>query len=213
MENLLNVLFPPKCVFCNKTGSVFCPTCLAQCQILEQNLYFLHIRASNKKINVWSPFDYDGNVRQCIKLSKYGARRFAALKTLSELGALYTHNMGIRFDDFIVVPIPLNKRKYRSRGFNQAEIIAEILANKFKLKLNASILKRSKNTEVQFKFNRKARFENLKNAFEANPLAKSQKILLVDDICTTGATLSEAASVLYKCGAEDVRAYTLSRRL
>lgn len=229
MENLLDALFPPKCLFCRENiGAVFCLECLKKCTMLENNIYFVYLKSTsmrlrdanppmkdlNNKLEVFSPFDYDGDVRQCIKYSKYGARQFSALKTLSVLGINYTFNLNKKYEDFVAVPIPLNKRKFRSRGFNQAEVIAKVLADKFKLPLSDKILLRTKETETQFKFNREQRYENMENAFGiCNENAKGKKILLVDDICTSGATLAEASSVLYKGGAEEVRAFTLSRRL
>lgn len=168
----------------------------------------------NNKLEVFSPFDYDGDVRQCVKYSKYGGRQFAALRILSTLGINYTFNLNQKYDGFVIVPIPLNKRKFRSRGFNQAEVIAKILADKYKLQLSNKILLRTKETETQFKFTREQRYQNMENAFDSNKEnVKDKKILLVDDICTSGATLAEASSVLYKAGAEEVKAFTLSRRL
>jgi predicted amidophosphoribosyltransferase len=129
MENLLNTLFPPKCLFCKSTkGTVFCSECLKKCQVLENNIYFIYLKKLGKRLEVFSPFDYDGYVRQCIKYAKYGGRQFTSLKILSVYGVNFTFNLNHSMEGFEIVPIPLNKRKYRSRGFNQAEVIAKILA-------------------------------------------------------------------------------------
>jgi ComF family protein len=211
----LDLLFPPTCLFCRKTlGTVFCRNCLETAPVLEQNRFFINIPGLARKLEVFSPFDYDGQVRMCIKYSKYGAKQFMALKILSLAAVEFTVQLNVDFNGFTVVPIPLNPRKFRSRGFNQAEIIGEILAQSQKIPINRSLLKRSKITTSQFENSRKARYKNLKGAFSVSKEGcRSKKILLVDDICTSGATLSEACRTLYLSGVSEVKAFTLSRRL
>jgi competence protein ComFC len=213
MENLLNLFFPDKCLFCYKVGSLFCRNCLEHCEPLKNNRYFLTEDPKGLSLEVFSCFIYDDIVRQCIKKAKYGARRFAALKTLSRLGAAYTYNLGVRYQGYVAVPIPLNIKKARVRGFNQAEIIAKITGQKFGIKTDCTLLYRSKDTDVQYNFDRKQRFLNLKGVFRGNPgKVRGKRVLLVDDICTSGATLLEAAKTIKGCGAAEVKGYTLSRK-
>ncbi|HLC93709.1 MAG TPA: phosphoribosyltransferase family protein [Patescibacteria group bacterium] len=214
MDKLLETIFSQKCLFCKKPGGLFCEYCLASCQPLETYNYGLYIRTINKKLDVFSTYDYDGNVRVCIKESKYGTKQFAALKKLTYKGIACLDKYPSFYKGFVVAPIPLNIRKFRSRGFNQAEIIAKILAGACGLPYDARILQRGKQTEVQYKYGREARFENVRGAFTADSAkTKDKQILLVDDICTTGATFTEAAKTLYEAGAYKVRCYSLSRRI
>ena len=213
MENLLNLFFTDKCLFCYKAGSLFCRNCLEHCEPLENSRYFLTEGPGDLPLEVFSCFVYDSIVRQCIKKAKYGARRFAALKTLSHLGASYAYNLGARYQGYTAVPIPLIIKKARIRGFNQAEIIAKITTRKFGIKTDCSLLYRYKDTQVQYNFDRKQRFLNLKDVFRGNPgKIRGKKILLIDDICTSGATLLEAAKIMKRCGAVEVKGYTLSRK-
>lgn len=217
MYNLLNTLFPPKCLFCNRVvGTVFCAECLEKCTLLEHNICRLRVKNGKFHIEVFSPFEYEGVVRECIKKSKYGPKFFSTLDILAKLGIYYTTNVHQNYEGFVVVPIPLNKRKYRVRGFNQAELIAKILSTQFKLRLETNLLIRSKQTETQYKFGREERFVNVKGAFKVNKerlkSIKESKILLIDDICTTGATLSEAALTFKNTCDKEVKAFTLSRR-
>jgi competence protein ComFC len=214
MENLLKVFFPAKCLFCYREGSVFCRNCLEHCELLENNFYVIKSPLrSGITLKVFSCFKYDGVVRNCIKRSKYGARQFSALKILSATGVTFAYNLGLRYQDFSAIPIPLSKGKQRIRGFNQADVIAECVSKKFSLKTEKSLLIRAKDTNVQYGQNRNDRFQNLKHAFRTDPKqVRNRKFLLVDDICTSGATLLEAAYTLKTNGAKEVQALTLSRK-
>ncbi len=216
MEKLLNTLFPPKCIFCHKsTGSIFCGNCLEKVTRLEASTYFINTKTQHP-LKVFSAFEYDGVVRECIKFSKYGARQFSALKTLTDLAVQYTYNLGKKFDNCVFVPIPLNRRKYRIRGFNQAELIAKKVALRYHGRVDENLLVRAKETKEQFRFSKEERLRNVEGAFEVGSRyqgnSEKEPVILVDDICTTGATLLEAAKTVKGAGYSMVSAFTLSRR-
>ncbi|OGE81063.1 MAG: hypothetical protein A2826_00670 [Candidatus Doudnabacteria bacterium RIFCSPHIGHO2_01_FULL_43_23] len=108
--------------------------------------------------------------------------------------------------NFVIVPVPLHKTRKRFRGFNQSEILAQVVAEKFRLTQKNLLLQRSKNTSPQTKLDRNQRKQNILGAItaEQKDYIKDKKILLIDDIATTGATLNECAKVLKKYGAREV---------
>ncbi len=113
----------------------------------------------------------------------------------------------------VLVPIPLHYKRLRKRGYNHAELLAEGLSRKLKLKV-AEILDRTKETKSQFGLNLKDRKENLKDAFSILPnipITQRPNILLVDDILTSGSTLLEAARILKREGVKKVWGLTLAR--
>lgn len=114
----------------------------------------------------------------------------------------------------IVIPIPLHSKKQRSRGFNQAAVLAKELAKLLNLSVNEKILRRTHATNPQKKLDPRRRKENIITAFEVDDRARSlvdgKKILLIDDIYTTGSTIDEAAKILKKAGAEKVYYLTIS---
>ena len=117
-------------------------------------------------------------------------------------------------DANIVVPVPLSKKRLLERGFNQAEVLAGILSAEFGLEIDAQSLARKIHTPVhRAAMDRRARELTVENAFEvARPkLIKNKKILLVDDVFTSGATASYCAKALKKRGAEKVYVLTLAR--
>lgn len=112
----------------------------------------------------------------------------------------------------ILLPIPLHPKRLRKRGYNHAQLLAESLSEKLKLRL-IEVLQRTKDTKSQFGLKLKDRKENIKDAFILNSkfIIRDSNIFLVDDILTTGSTLLEAARILKKNGAKKVWGLTLAR--
>jgi len=117
---------------------------------------------------------------------------------------------GRRFD--FIVPVPLHPTRKRERGFNQAELLARALNRATGIRLHRA-LQRTRYTTTQTQFDRAERMENLKGAFRLRRGSNVQdlRVLLVDDVLTTGSTLSECASVLKAAGAVSVHAATAAR--
>ncbi|MBI2620939.1 ComF family protein [candidate division WWE3 bacterium] len=162
---------------------------------------------------VFSCFIYDGAVAECIKRAKFGEKEFAVLKKLTVEGARWAKKTGVVYKNLVVVPIPLSNRKLRERGFNQSSIISEVVTKEFSLEIRSDLLARIKDTVSQSKSGKVERQINLAGAFKARSLNSSEnRILLVDDVCTTGATILEASKALYEAGAHEVFCFTLSRR-
>ncbi|HEY0459350.1 MAG TPA: hypothetical protein VGC97_09460 [Pyrinomonadaceae bacterium] len=116
----------------------------------------------------------------------------------------------------LIIPVPLSKKRFLERGFNQAEVLAEILAKKFNLKIDKQSLARTVHTPVhRAAMDRRARELTVENAFEVErpKLVKGEKILLIDDVFTSGATSSVCAKALKKKGADKVYVLTLARAI
>ena len=117
---------------------------------------------------------------------------------------------GRRFD--LIVPVPLHPARQRERGFNQATLLAELLAPRVAVPLR-SVLERIRYTKTQTAYDRAERMENLRDAFRLrkNMNVRQLHVLLIDDVLTTGSTLSECARVLKEAGAISVYAATAAR--
>jgi len=176
---------------------------------------FFTLTSSQAKqpLKVFSYFVYETKIRECIKYSKYSKKQFAVLREVTKYALVDLLKRKKEFPHSFVVPIPLSSQKQRSRGFNQAEIIASIFAKGYGLSMQNSILTRQKDTEAQHRLNKEKRLENMKGVFAVPETVKGHTFILVDDICTTGATLIESANAFYEKGAKEVIAFTLSRRL
>jgi ComF family protein len=118
-----------------------------------------------------------------------------------------------QLEDFTLVPVPISANKFCRRGFNQAEILAEMLSRKSGLALHHG-LKKVKDTLPQSQLNKEQRRRNLKGSFEWISREKApEKVVLVDDIYTTGETLAACARILKLRGTESVLGWTLFRTL
>lgn len=163
---------------------------------------------------------YDGGLRELIHLLKYQQVRPAAAvlgRMLSE--AVSGLEPGWTQNPVLVVPVPLHARKLRQRGFNQSELIArhvlKLGAGSGRLVLRSRILERRRETQSQIGLTRHQRRENLRGSFAvARPEEiAGREILLVDDVFTTGTTVSECARVLQRAGASKVFVATVARTL
>jgi ComF family protein len=110
-----------------------------------------------------------------------------------------------------IVPVPVTIKRLRERGFNQSLLIARVLEKESKVPLLMDTLLKKKETPPQIGLSAKERLLNLKNAFEVKGNIKGLRLLLVDDVMTTGATVTECSKVLMKAGAEEVIVLTLAR--
>ena len=113
-----------------------------------------------------------------------------------------------------IVPIPLSRKRFLERGFNQAEVLASLIAKKFRIPLRKNILRRKEHTPMhRAAMDRKAREMTVKNAFEVDPTTDiaGANIILVDDVLTSGSTASTCAKVLKAKGADHVYILTLAR--
>jgi len=162
---------------------------------------------------------YEGGLRDLIHLLKYDHVRPAA----AVLGRMLAEAIGDLSFDFkngavIVVPVPLFAKKFRQRGFNQAELVAQSALKVLrggKFELNVNVLQRQRETQSQIGLSRHQRRENMRGAFAVvNPAEIANRdVLLADDVLTTGTTAAECARVLHRAGASKVYVATVARTL
>lgn len=148
---------------------------------------------------------YSGALAEAINLFK-----FSGLKRLAKpLGRLLI-GMDIPECDGIV-PVPLSTKGLRERGFNQTLLISKVLSRELRIPVYMDMLLKGKDTPPQIGLSAKERVKNLKNAFEVHGKINNLKLLLLDDVMTTGATVRECSKKLVKAGAKDVIVITLAR--
>jgi competence protein ComFC len=113
----------------------------------------------------------------------------------------------------VIVPVPLHPARRRERGYNQAELIARPLSRKLSLPLRAYLLVRTKPRPPRLLLSRRERWESVRGAYEMRKGAQVDKlrVLLIDDVCTTGATLDACARALKRAGAKSVTGLTVAR--
>ncbi|MEO5855181.1 MAG: ComF family protein [Chthoniobacterales bacterium] len=229
---LISLLYPPACAVCSapvgfddylcgdcapkapKIKPPFCATCSAPFDgaITET---FSCANCAGRDLHFAAAvavYRSRGVVRKLIHEFKYGPRIYLRHPVADWLIATLDDPRlsGRRFD--LVVPVPLHSARKRERGFNQAELLAGLLAAQAGLTLS-SALERIRYTTTQTAFDRTERMENLHDAFRLRKKAdvRGLRVLLIDDVMTTGSTLSECARVLKAGGAVSVHAATAAR--
>ncbi len=162
---------------------------------------------------------YEGGLRELIQLLKYQRVRPAASVLGRMLAEAIDDLQPFFAADPIVIPVPLHHRKLRERGFNQSETIAsaavKLLQARFSLQLKPDLLERRRQTQSQTGLSRHQRRENMRGAFvlTEREQIKGRDVLLIDDVFTTGTTVSECARVLRRAGASKVYVATVARTL
>lgn len=149
-------------------------------------------------------FPYTGKIKKSIlNMKLHNKRRNADFFSAAMTAVLKEELEHWEID--VIVPIPLHPKKRRCRGFNQAELLAVPLGEALKIPVIPDLLKKKEETSEQKELDRKSRQKNLKKAFKIGPYdVKLSRVLLVDDIFTTGSTVDAAAAVLKEAGAEAV---------
>lgn len=211
---LLEIIWPTKCVSCGKSGKLVCDKCFLKIKIEK--------KASDQKINfiksLYVATDLDQVVLQrCIYYYKYHGVREVGIY-LNEVFGQYLNNLQDNFFDLScydgVVCVPLSKRRYRYRGFNQSEILAKYVSHYLEIDFLPNILKRKYSNKNQVDLDPARRLLNVKDkiSFSDDYSLKDKTILLIDDIVTTGSTLAECARVLKKHGAKRVDGLVLAKK-
>jgi len=235
---LADMLFPSRCALCGTTdhaasegGNAYCPDCIEQltpqpvnrCQrcaaeigpFAKSDKGCTHCRNRTLRFNTVVCLGmYEGALRKALLAAKWS---FSAVRMRS-LGSLLANRRSAELNEMPfdrIVPIPQHWRQRIVRNFNPAWIIANELGSQLNVKCDMHLLKRTLQTRPQKRVSVKQRFENQSGALAvAHPHAvQGERILIVDDVLTTGATCSEAAKVLKIAGAKSCTVAVLARVL
>lgn len=221
-DQFLSLLFPPRCVGCRRTGAWLCVECLDQIPLVEPPFCArcgdrvvadgLCARCQSSPLQIErirSAAYFEGVLRKAMHGFKY-RRRTALTGPLGGLMAACWAQHSMPVD--VIVPVPLHAARLRQRGYNQAALLAREMARRVGLVVDERTLVRQRATAPQIKLDARQRKDNVRDAFycSSNALA-GRRVLLIDDVCTTGATLEACAVALYEGGARSVQALTLAR--
>ena len=200
---LLDLFFPPKCPFCGKVldHAGICPACEKALPWTEEGA---GVRELSGGVRCAAPLWYEGKVREGLLRFKFQGARAAA----GPLGELVARCAAERFSGAfdVVTWVPVSRRRLRSRGYDQARLLAESACRLWEVRPEQLLQKITDNPAQSGLTEEAARRANVLGVYEAAEPERIQgyRILLVDDICTTGATLAECARTLRDAGAADV---------
>jgi ComF family protein len=221
---ILNLFFPQFCLNCNREGSYLCEDCKSLLEIETTHQKYRALPPAGGLKDLYFPLSYQNSLmKKLTRKFKYKPFIKELSKPLASL--IITHFQlldnkpdfllsGSRLkSDFRLIPVPLDRKRLKWRGFNQAEEIGKELSKFFKIPLASNVLFKIKGTFPQVELSEEARKENIKGAFlvKNGEAIREKKILLVDDICTTGSTMTECARLLRATGAKEVIGIVIAR--
>lgn len=238
VSGLLDLVYPPRCLVCNRwlSQGALCGACVADIVVLEPP--FCHrcgvpigeghrlcepCEAGEVPPFAWSQTlgRYGGRLRDAIHRFKYDGKTALALplgKLLADSldappSPLLRSSQGESLTFDVVVPVPLHPARYRQRGFNQSELLAKIVAQQRGWLLDTQGLQRVRRTRPQANLVRTDRVHNVLDAFTCQPLQRyaGKSVLIIDDVLTTGSTMREVARTIQEAGAERVCIVALAR--
>ncbi len=197
---ILDWIYKKKCYFCksSKESIRMCSKCYEKLMSLP-----LHVNRIIDGVNVYCAGIYSKELQQLIRGLKYHRQR-----DLAYFQAKFMYDFWKQLNikgDFQVVPVPLHKNRLKKRKYNHMELVAEEFCSLTGFEPNFSLIKRVKDTKPQYKLTKKERLQNLNNAFKIDKSKlKDKKILLIDDICTTGSTFEEMIAECHKNNIYDI---------
>lgn len=204
-ERLLDFIFPKFCFGCKKEGTFLCEDCLEVVDIFKEQIKF----RDEFLDDLFAAAPYSNFLlKRLILALKYEPFVKDLAKELAKI--LISHlkilEKDSSFSNFLLLPVPLDKKRMRWRGFNQSEEIGKEIAKELKIQLISDCLIKVKHTFPQVELKEEERRKNLKDAFlvKKKEIVLGREILLIDDVFTTGTTLRECAKVLKKAGAKKV---------
>lgn len=208
---MLDFLFPKECLVCTKTGLWLCKTCQKNLQATLPNCYICKKLSNDfkthkectkentlsKVITLWK---YNECSRKLVHNFKYKHR----FRVANFLYCLFEKKLeNINFENSLVIPLPSHNKKIRERGFNPPQVICDLISQKFEINVNSKIVFKERENFSQAKLTYEKRESNVKNAYsikkeEVKKIEKYTRIIIIDDILTTGATIGEVAKVIKK---------------
>ncbi len=219
---LIDLLFPPRCGGCQAAGSLWCEACRAAvkpivppwCEKCGEPFVTERLCANCRAYpleieKIRSVAVFDGVLRQAIHRFKY--QRVSSLaEPFGNMLADYWRAEQLAAD--WLIPVPLHPSRERDRGYNQSELLARQLARRVNVPVRRNGLRRTRATAVQMTLNAVQRRENVVGAFECvEARVRGMRVVIVDDVSTTGATLDACAQAVLKAGAVSVMGLTLAR--
>jgi ComF family protein len=200
----LDLVFPPRCAACGRVDTTWCSDCQARLQAEPLDLRRQALPPLSEALACGI---HAGIVQHAIHVLKYEGQTQVG-ETLAQRMVAALH--AVYWPVTLIVPVPLHASRQAKRGYNQSQILGDILGQTCSIPCQPQAIARHRETHTQVGLNREGRLLNVKDAFSATLPLTGQHLLLVDDVRTTGATLLACAEAALAGGAAAVYALTLT---
>ena len=211
LEFVLDFLFPPACVVCGKIDKNWlCKKCELRVKRLEKSC---EVNIQNRKYEkLLYIFKYESLIRKLVLGYKFSNKAYIS----NFFSNIIVNNKKIfcllkQYD--MIIPVPMHKKKMQNRGYNQTELVSQKIAKNLGIQNRPDILQKVVNTTTQSRLGGKARQTNIQHAFfiKNDIEVEDKKIILLDDIYTTGATSEECSRILKDAGAKEILILVLAK--
>ena len=218
-EKISNLLYPPICGICEKINKdALCPKCnlelkkQSEVSILQKEEIEENIKKEKYFEELMYIFKYEGQVRKLILDYKFNEKSYLYKTFVNFLLKNEKIFENIKKYDKII-PVPISKKRNKERGYNQSMLIVEEIANKTNLELVNNCLIKTKNIIEQSKLNKEDRQQNIQGVYNLQNarLIINKKILLIDDIYTTGSTVNECCKILQQANPKTIGVLVLAK--
>ncbi|MBU3918576.1 hypothetical protein KKC63_01565 [Patescibacteria group bacterium] len=217
LTKILDLFWPKQCLNCSKNGRYLCVDCQALINLSTR----YEVNVDKLDYLFWTAPYKDKIVQSCLHCLKYRYVKDLA-EELSDLIISYFNLLNnspileqTRAQEIVIISVPMYKKDLKKRGFNHSEEIARSLSKKLGIPLVEQALLKTKKTLSQMELKREERFLNVSGVFAINPETKGviegKKIILIDDVYTTGATMQECAKVLKQNHAPEIWGVVIAR--
>ncbi len=209
--NILDIIYPPKCGICGKIG--YEDLCIKCEKELKKVAIFGKEKYQDKFFNThFYLFKYEGKIRNLLISYKFNEKAYL-YKTFAKFFKKYEKNLFKNEVYDIIVEVPISKKRFKQRGYNQSLLFCKEISKIMNIKFEKNILKKVKNNLAQSTLNKEEREGNVQNVYKIVNKEKilNKKILLVDDIFTTGATCNECSKILKENGAQQIDIFTIAK--
>jgi len=216
LDGLISMVAPHDCLLCGREGKLVCSWCLPDAlPILPPTCYRCHAlspdnavcdicRRSSPLKHVWVRTNYDGLAKELIHYYKFLHARASA----DDIASLIIQDLPY-LADYVLVPVPTATKRVRQRGFDHTKLLAKELSKLLNLEAHRYLIRLGQSQQVGTK--RQQRIKQVAGSFRAVGSVAGRKLLLIDDVTTTGATIEEAARVLKRAGAKQVDAIVFAQ--
>lgn len=227
IDTFLDFIFPPTCGICDEIGEGnICKKCYKKIEryLYDNNSSKTNLEEINMKTYKIKPFDaslennifyllqYKDIIRKKMIQYKFNEKPYL-YKMFCEIFVKNKNACEFLKSYDIILPVPMNKNKKRTRGYNQTELIAKELAKRFNIQVDTKILIKEKNTPMQSSLGRNERIKNAQNVYKVvHPeKIKGKNVLILDDIYTTGATVNECRKMLQNAETKMVGIFIIAK--
>lgn len=209
----MNLIYPPTCGICGK----FSPNFLCnKCQIVLEKQAKFEIEENPNNLSYFQKhlyiFEYQGMIRKLLIHYKFNDKSYLYVTIVNFLLKNKKFFQILKSYDTII-PVPISQKRRKERGYNQSELIAREIAKRAQISYNNQCLFKTKNIVEQSKLNKEERQKNIQGVYELKHLQilENKKILLLDDIYTTGSTVNECCKILSQANPQKIDVFTIAK--